>query len=164
MGKSLKVTGDAPSSSTTLEGLPFELTDFEAPLLREGQDQDGEYTEIVLPRPFPAASVMIFETHMHGIKAGLEKYCKEGAEAAVQSLDLVDLNILLYRADGEEQDLIGEGAYNIPGHGQLTYCGLQGWMSVLNQVMATNDLGHSVCAHLREGSWAFDYCVGRLKK
>lgn len=30
--------------------------------------------------------------------------------------------------------------------------------------METNDLGHPLCAHLREGSWAMDYILDRLIK
>ena len=46
---------------------------------------------------------------------------------AIGSLSLVDLNYVLYRCDNEEQvDSPGNGVYNIPGYGPLTYCGLQG--------------------------------------
>ncbi|KAI8607372.1 amylo-alpha-1,6-glucosidase-domain-containing protein, partial [Chytriomyces sp. MP71] len=83
---------------------------------------------------------------------------------AVSVLEDEDINIVLYRCAGEEWDSIGDGAYNIPGHGDLPYCGLQGFMSVIEQVARNNDLGHAICANLRAGPWMMDYVVGRLNK
>ena len=37
----------------------------------------------------------------------LDAVCKSGAEKAFAQLDLVDLNVILHRADGEEQDATG---------------------------------------------------------
>ena len=52
--------------------------------------------------------------------------CKE-LVSTIGSLSLVDLNYVLYRCDNEEQvDSPGNGVYNIPGYGPLTYCGIQG--------------------------------------
>ena len=56
------------------------------------------------------------------------------------------------------------GAYDVPGLGKLVYCGLQGWMAPLRRIMQYNDLGHPLCAHLREGTWALDYISNRLLK
>jgi len=51
---------------------------------------------------------------------------------AIEPLSLVDLNYVLYRCDNEEQvDCPGNGVYNIPGYGSLTYCGLQGRWGVI---------------------------------
>lgn len=108
----------------------------------------------------------IFETHMDGLDVSLEALCSSGADEAIKELDLVDLNVLLYRCDGEERDATsGEfGAYNVPGMGSLVYCGLEGWMHPLRHIMKFNDLGHPVCGHLREGTWAMDYVHARLEK
>lgn len=47
--------------------------------------------------------------------------------STIAPISLVDLNYVLYRCDNEEQvDSPGNGVYNIPGYGSLTYCGLQG--------------------------------------
>lgn len=58
----------------------------------------------------------------------------------------------------------GDGTYAVPGVGSLVYCGLQGWMSLLKPIMARNDLGHSLCEHLRAGPWTMDYITSRLQK
>ena len=47
---------------------------------------------------------------------------------------------------------------------RLVYCGLQGWWSVLKDIIKQNDLGHPMCSHLRDGQWALDYIVGRMDK
>lgn len=109
---------------------------------------------------------MLFETQMQGIDPTLDAFCVAGVEEAFEELDLVDLNAVLYRAEGEERDATGGeiGAYNIPNSGPLVYCGLEGWMHPLRHIMRFNDLGHPLCAHLRDGTWAFDYVADRLAK
>ncbi|KAI5694550.1 hypothetical protein M8J75_000879 [Diaphorina citri] len=77
----------------------------------------------------------------------------------VTSLSLADLNKVLYCCGQEDG-----GTYNIPGYGHLVYCGLQGILSLMSDVAKTNDLGHPVCANLRDGHWLMDYLSGRLKK
>jgi glycogen debranching enzyme len=54
------------------------------------------------------------------------------------------------------------GAYNVPNFGELAYCGLQGFVSALAPIARENDLGHPVCANLREGPWMMEYITGRL--
>jgi glycogen debranching enzyme len=73
---------------------------------------------------------------------------------------------VLYRCEAEERDSSGgeDGVYNIPNHGPLVYAGLQGWWSVLENIVKYNELGHPLCDHLRQGQWALDYIVGRLAK
>ena len=49
-------------------------------------------------------------------------------ENIVCKMSLDDLSRVLYRCDAEERDDgKGFGTYNIPGHGTLPYCGIQGW-------------------------------------
>jgi len=37
-------------------------------------------------------------------------------------------------------------------------------MHPLRQIIDPNDLGHPLCAHLREGTWAMDYVLHRIEK
>ena len=48
--------------------------------------------------------------------------------------------------------------------GALVYCGLEGWMSPLRHITKYNDLGHVLCGHLRQGTWAMEYIHTRLEK
>lgn len=79
----------------------------------------------------------------------------------MSKLTLADLNILLFRCDAEEQE-DGGGCYGIPGWETLKYAGLQGLMSVLADIRPNNDLGHPVCANLRQGDWLIDFVTNRL--
>ncbi|XP_042353402.1 LOW QUALITY PROTEIN: glycogen debranching enzyme-like [Plectropomus leopardus] len=79
----------------------------------------------------------------------------------ISKLTLADLNILLFRCDSEEQE-DGGGCYSIPGWESLKYAGLQGLMSVLADIRPNNDLGHPVCANLRQGDWLMDFVSNRL--
>lgn len=126
----------------------------------------GPFSELVVPDYFPPGSIMIFETEMPAVDSTLDTFCASGAQDAFADLDLVDLNVVLHRAEGEERDATkGEiGAYDVPGLGKLTYCGLEGWMHPLRHIMRYNDLGHPLCGHLREGGWALDYVHSRLAK
>lgn len=44
------------------------------------------------------------------MSSDLDEICKSGAEEAYIELDLVDLNVILHRADGEERDATGRAA------------------------------------------------------
>uniref|UniRef100_A0A3Q3XM66 Glycogen debranching enzyme n=1 Tax=Mola mola TaxID=94237 RepID=A0A3Q3XM66_MOLML len=79
----------------------------------------------------------------------------------MSKLTLADLNILLFRCDSEEQE-DGGGCYSIPGWETLKYAGLQGLISVLADIRPNNDLGHPVCANLRQGDWLIEYVSNRL--
>ncbi|PWN43329.1 putative 4-alpha-glucanotransferase [Ceraceosorus guamensis] len=166
-GKSLQVTSTTPvKDDKVLRGLPSTLVDVPAPALQEGSDVDGSYTEVIIPDNFPPGSVMLFETWMEGLDAKLDNLVSSGASEAMAELDLVSLNVVLYRADGEERDVTGgnDGTYAVPGHGSLVYCGLEGWLAPLRDIVKNNDLGHPLCAHLRDGPWALDYLHDRLER
>ncbi|XP_070775031.1 glycogen debranching enzyme [Enoplosus armatus] len=79
----------------------------------------------------------------------------------MSKLTLTDLNVLLFRCDSEEEE-DGGGCYNIPGWESLKYAGLQGLMSVLADIRPNNDLGHPVCANLRQGDWLMEFVSNRL--
>lgn len=78
-----------------------QITDF---VPKEGVDGDEPFTEIIVPDTFPPGSILVFETQMQGIDPTLDDFCKAGVDAAFGDLDLVDLNVLLHRCDGEEKD------------------------------------------------------------
>lgn len=147
-------------------GIPSTLVQIteDAVPVRFGRDENGDYTEIALPPSFNPGSILVFETKMDEMPRDLEEFCRKGADVAMSSLDLVDLNVILHRADGEERDATGgnDGVYSIPDYGKLVYCGLEGWMGPLRGIMATNDLGHPLCDHLRKGTWALDNVHDRL--
>jgi len=167
MGKTLQVTSrETPKDSKSLHGLPSQLIEIPCPPIKEGKDDDGMYSELTVPDEFPPGSVMLFSTYMEGLGADLDDLCQSGADEAMASLDLVDLNVVLYRADAEEKDATvgNDGAYTIPGLGSLVYCGTEGWMAHLKHVMQSNDLGNPLCDHLRKGSWALDYVHNRLER
>ncbi|PWY97233.1 putative 4-alpha-glucanotransferase [Testicularia cyperi] len=168
LGKTLEVlSSEVTEDDTYLDGLKSKLVDLAAPELRV-HEENGRLacTEIVVPDFFPPGSIMLFATEMAQISPDLDSKCSSGAEQAMEDLDLVDLNVVLYRADGEEKDVTGgsDGVYTIPQAGPLVYCGLEGWMSALRPIMKTNDLGHPLCGHLRDGTWALDYVHNRLQK
>ncbi|XP_060864608.1 glycogen debranching enzyme isoform X2 [Metopolophium dirhodum] len=81
-------------------------------------------------------------------------------EQAVSRLTLTDMNYVLFRCPEEDEGNV----YDVPGFGKLVYCGIQGFMSILDTVSPNNDLGHPLCENLRKGFWILDYVSGRLKR
>ncbi|KAF1360210.1 glycogen debranching enzyme [Lizonia empirigonia] len=155
-----RIIGD----KTTLRGLPAQTHDLKGVIV----DSVGDSTTISIPDKFPPGSIAIFETWVPTAEhaGGLDKYVTSGARTAFRDVNLTDLNYILYRCDPEERDATDnrDGTYNVPGHGNLVYAGLQGWWSVLRDIVNDNNLGHPLCNHLREGQWALDYCIGRLER
>ena len=149
---------------TFLRGLPSSVSD----LYGVGLESKDDETVITMPSQFPPGSVAVFETWIPGAERsdGLDQHVTSGAEEALAETSLVDLNFILYRCDAEERDATDgkDGVYTIPGHGSLVYAGLQGWWSVLRDVIRYNQLGHAICNHLREGTWAMDFIVSRLER
>ncbi|XP_075970101.1 glycogen debranching enzyme isoform X2 [Anticarsia gemmatalis] len=87
-----------------------------------------------------------------------------GLAPALADLELADFNALLYRCDAEEREAGGGGVYDVPGHGPLVYAGLQGVVSLLDEVTPSDDLGHPLCDNLRAGDWLVDYVWRRLER
>ena len=167
LGASIDILSyDGDNDPDTIRGLPSKLIELPPVEPVEGSDYDGPYSEITVPDSFPPGSVMLFKTQLQGVEHSLDAFCGSGAEQAFGDLDPVDLNVILHRAEGEERDATkGEiGAYNVPGMGNLVYCGLEGWMHPLRHIMKYNDLGHPLCGNLRDGCWTMDYIVNRLLK
>lgn len=165
LGYSVDISSyDDRSDSTTLKGLPSSLIPVSKAEIIEGSDADGPYSDIVVPAHFPPGSIMVFETQLSPHDPNLETFCARDSQKAFANLNLVELNVVMYRADGEERDATaGEfGVYEVKGLGKLVYCGLEGWLHPLRHIIRYNDLGHPLCSHLREGVWAMDYIIARL--
>ncbi|KAJ3567348.1 hypothetical protein NP233_g6419 [Leucocoprinus birnbaumii] len=165
LGATLDVSSDEPEEDQRfLQGLTASLTELPEVVVPQGLDAGGPYAEIVVPDVFPPGSIMLFQTQLQDYDSSLDTFCTSGAQDAFSELDLVDLNVILHRTDGEERDATDGvyGVYDVPGLGKNTYCGLEGWMHALRHIMRHNDLGHPLCAHLREGTWALDYVHQRL--
>ena len=152
------------AEKNVLKGLPSTVSDFQGVTI----DSKADETVISVPAAFAPGSIALLETWMPGAEhsEGLDNFITSGAQEAFRELDLVDLNFLLYRCEPEEHDFLGgsEGIYKIPNYGTLIYAGLQGWWSILKDVIRNNDLGHPLCNHLREGQWALDWIVSRLER
>ena len=154
----------AAEDKDLLRGLPSRTVD----LKNVGLDIQERQTVITIPEHFSPGSIALFETWIPGAEHsdGLDSFISSGTGEAFGKLDLVDLNFLMYRCGAEELDSSGgkEDVYIIPNYGKLVYAGLQGWWSVLRDVIYYNDLGHPICSHLRDGQWALDHIVGRLER
>ena len=131
-------------------------------------DFENGNTTITVPDIFPPGSIALFETWIPSAEhsVGLGNFITSGADEAFGELSLTDLNFVLYRCDAEERDSSAgqDGVYTIPNYGSLVYAGLQGWWSILEDVVRNNDLGHPLCSHVREGQWALDFVVGRMER
>lgn len=108
----------------------------------------------------PGCVVAIRIVNRNSVRVAAEQLLTKYAdiEKAVYRLDLSDLNFALYRCSGE-----GGPTYNVPNFGDLVYQGLQGVMSILNEIAAKDDLGHPLCTNIRAGPWLGDFLVARLK-
>lgn len=159
-----ETTEEVLKDSKYLKGLPSRVVD--VPGIR--MEVKGDDTIITVRDRFPPGSIALFETWIPAAEhsSGLDHYVTSGAKEAWSQLNLVDLNFLLYRCEAEEMDSSGgkDGVYDIPGHGKLVYAGLQGWWSILKDIIRDNNLAHPLCQNLRDGQWALDYISGRLER
>lgn len=148
-----------------LKGLPCRVREVDGVKIEE---KDIDTVVISVLEALVPGAIALFETWIPGAEHsdGLDNYITQGADEAFSGVSLVDLNFVLYRSDAEEMDSSNgqDGVYNIPNHGPLVYAGLQGWWSVLEDVIKHNNLGHPLCDHLRQGQWALDYIVNRMEK
>ncbi|KAI8815426.1 glucanotransferase domain of glycogen debranching enzyme-domain-containing protein [Cladochytrium replicatum] len=135
-----------------------------------GEEEDSEFETVVTMDQdhFVPGSFVLLRTWVAG--TGALWYTSDsdlwppGLFDAIKNLGVVELNVALFRAEGEEQDVNGDGVYDVPQFGALRYCGLQGIVSALQPAAKVNDLGHSVFNNLRQGPWLMDYAVNRLAK
>ncbi|KAG7093876.1 hypothetical protein E1B28_007515 [Marasmius oreades] len=165
LGASLDISSyEDQCDEKTIRGLRARLVNMLPVVVPQHLDDEGPYSEIIVPDEFPPGSIMLFETTLQELDADLDIFCASGTERAFGDLGLVELNVVLHRADGEERDATDGlfGVYDVPGLGKMVYCGLEGWMYPLRHIMRYNDLGHPLCEHLRHGTWALDYVHQRL--
>ncbi|KAF9397406.1 hypothetical protein BGX21_008912 [Mortierella sp. AD011] len=133
----LEVTSRTLKENTEfLEGLPCKLVQLQEPKISLLSDAQGSFTQVEIPGRFPGGSIILIETSVDSkVPSNINDLVKTIPDSVFCNLDWIALNIVLYRCDGEEQDLT-----------------------------QTNDLGHPFCAHLREGHWALDYISDRIKR
>ncbi|EGC38367.1 hypothetical protein DICPUDRAFT_45888 [Dictyostelium purpureum] len=119
---------------------------------------------------FPKGSILIFRGELpkdcvESIKR-IESYIgdQNKLNKTFENINLIDMNVLLYRINEEEKSVTGHGAYHLDNIGELPFCGLSGFVSVLKNIHQYNDLGHPLCENLRKGNWALDYISGRLNQ
>ncbi|KAJ5213991.1 hypothetical protein N7449_001160 [Penicillium cf. viridicatum] len=147
-----------------LKGLPSHTRDIEGTKI----EQNDKDIKISVLESLVPGSIALFETWIPGADHadGFENNLANGADDAFSELSLIDLNFVLYRCEAEERDYSDgqDGIYSIPKHDPMVYAGLQGWWSVLDDIIKYNQLGHPLCDHLREGQWALDYIIGRMEK
>jgi glycogen debranching enzyme len=159
-----EATAEVLADKKFLRGLPSRVVD--VPGVRMEVKEDD--TIITVREKFPPGSIALFETWIPQAEhsSSLDTYVTSGAKEAFGEVDLVDLNFILYRCEAEEKDFSGgkDGVYEVPGHGKLVYAGLQGWWSLLKDIIQENNLAHPLCQNLRSGLWALDYTVGRLQR
>nr|XP_039272598.1 glycogen debranching enzyme-like [Styela clava] len=139
-------------------------------------DPENKNAQKIVFTDFPPGSVLVFrmklmesaEANAIKVRSIVKKLIDNQDiefKTALASLNLEDLNRVLFRCDEEEKsDGFGIGVYNFQGWDSLKYCGLVGIMSVMAKIRAHNDLGHPVCKNLREGNWLMDYISSRLQK
>ncbi|KAJ4297422.1 bifunctional 4-alpha-glucanotransferase/amylo-alpha-1,6-glucosidase [Collariella sp. IMI 366227] len=152
------------SDKKYLRGLPSRIV--AVPGIRMEVTRDE--TVITVRDRFPPGSIALFETWIPAAEhsSGLDTFVTSNAKAAMNELDMIDLNFLLYKCEPEERDASEgrDGVYDIPGYGKLVYAGLQGWWSLLKDIIRDNNLAHPLCQNLRDGQWALDYIIGRLER
>lgn len=161
----LKKIGDAEKSKNKVENIPVVVEELSESII--DYDLKSCTSTIKLPHYFPQGSIAVFTTQYVGVNEELTLSLRSGAIEASKSLDLIQLNALLYKCESEERDYSAgrEGTYYIPGMNcHLVYGGLQGWISVISDVIKRNDLNHPFAINLRDGTWALDFVVNRLLK
>ncbi|KAJ2966885.1 hypothetical protein NQ176_g9935 [Zarea fungicola] len=159
-----EATKNALADGKYLRGLPSKVVGITGVNI----EQNGGDAVITVREKFPPGSIALFETWIPAAEhsAGLDTYVTSGAKEAWKDLNLIDLNFLLYRCEAEERDASdgADGVYDIPGHGKLVYAGIQGWWSILKDIIHKNDLAHPLCQNLRDGAWALDFIQSRVER
>uniref|UniRef100_A0A060T7E8 Glycogen debranching enzyme n=1 Tax=Blastobotrys adeninivorans TaxID=409370 RepID=A0A060T7E8_BLAAD len=146
-----------------VHGIKTEIVELPHPTIE--YNESSQETVIKFDKEFPQGGIILFKTTLNAIEYGLEDYLREGLGEVIKGLDLLDLNVILYKCDAEERDITNNerGVYNVPSYGSLTYAGLYGWVGPLSEMAQTNDMAHPICDNLRAGNWALEYTISRLE-
>ncbi|ORZ29735.1 hypothetical protein BCR44DRAFT_1447957 [Catenaria anguillulae PL171] len=167
-----KIPGDsrrAPKDGKYIPTIPVEPLDC-SNLVSIRTDEISGNTVISIDPKTPPGSAFLFETwittmdqlkSLHDLLT-LEGTQRSGIANLCNELTLQDIGVLLFQTEAEEKEH-GGGIYNVPGYGNLAFCGLEGIATVMRDIMRRNDLGAPLCANIREGPWLMDYSVGRLQ-
>ena len=84
---------------------------------------------------------------------------------SIDKLSLSQVNYLLFKCESEEKDFApASGVYNIPDFGNFVYAGLAGLMIHWKSIRTNDDLGHPICANLRNGDWLLEYSAARFDR
>ncbi|RUS21312.1 central domain of glycogen debranching enzyme-domain-containing protein, partial [Endogone sp. FLAS-F59071] len=151
------------SDAFTLRGLATQLEAVAPPNIRSSSDTHGPYTEIIVPPVFPSGAIMLFRIWVESSPEGIHGLVSHCHEDVFKGLDLVDMNAVLYRCDGEERDVTeNNGTYNIPAYGALPYCGLEGFIRITTSVIPSvlisgTDIGHLIMSYT--GCTVSDGCL-----
>lgn len=140
----------------------------ESRALAGAQSQAGGTTELQWGEFAPGGVLVVRVAPTAPQSAALAELAREvdaaALDAALADLDLADFTALLYRCDAEEREAGGGGVYDVPGHGPLVYAGLQGVVSLLDEVTPRDELGHPLCDNLRAGDWLAEYVWRRVER
>lgn len=107
MSVGLEVTSrNVEKSEQWLQGLPCKLVQLEEPKITRLSDDQGAFSQVEIPDHFPGGSLILLETSVDGkVPTDIEKLVKTIPDSVFGSLGWQELNIALYRCDGEEHDV-----------------------------------------------------------
>jgi glycogen debranching enzyme len=107
MSVGLEVTSrSVEKSEQWLQGLPSKLVQLEEPKITRLSDGQGDFSQVEIPDHFPGGSLILLETSVDSkIPNDIEKLVKTIPDSVFGSLGWQELNIVLYRCDGEEHDV-----------------------------------------------------------
>ncbi|KAG6905818.1 hypothetical protein DXG01_000544 [Tephrocybe rancida] len=109
IGASINISSyEVSKNANSLQGMPNKLVEMAPVVIPQGLDYEGPYAEVIVPEYFPLGSIMIFETQMQNFNMLLDEFCSQGGQEAVSDLTLVDLNVILHHAEGEDVMLPGK--------------------------------------------------------
>jgi glycogen debranching enzyme len=160
----LRVTGEYKDDENQLNAIPTEVVPVDEPKIT--YNENTENTTIKFKDAIPQGSFVLLRTFVTAIEYGLDQFVRSGADEALEKVDLLDLNVIMYRCEAEERDESDgkDGVYVVPNYGPLTYAGLHGWVHPVREMVARNDTAHPIADNLRAGNWAMDFTISRLFK